>query len=394
MTRRTTLNTAAAAVAGLALGSTQAAALGGDGRSTAADAPSGDSGRQARFPTTRVRRAAGADALGASVDFSFNYLSVGWTGVPRGGQVRFRGADGRLGAWQALSAGCAAGPDGATPAVRRADGTRPVQVLAAAPAGARGYELRVPDGATDVRAAVLDTAGGPARTVHVPAEPQWLLDVPYLTRAQWGADESLRFLPDGTENSPPAYYPAQVMTVHHTAGLNGDPDPAATVRAVYAQHAVVNDWGDIGYHFLVDEAGVIYEGRWSGTDGIAAHDAEGNLVTGFHTAGYNSGSLGVALLGTYDSATPTPEARASLTSVLAAYAKYHGFDARANVTFVNPVSGVTKDNPMLSGHRDWLSTECPGGVLHADLPRLREDVVRRQAYRRVRELPLPIRPRP
>ena len=55
--------------------------------------------------------------------------------------------------------------------------------------------------------------------------------------------------------------------VHHTAGVNHDPDPAATVRAIFAYHAVVQGWGDIGYNFLVDADGRIYEGRHSGAPG-------------------------------------------------------------------------------------------------------------------------------
>jgi hypothetical protein len=78
-------------------------------------------------------------------------------------------------------------------------------------------------------------------------------------------------------------------------------DPAATIRAYYYLHANTNDGGDIGYHFLIDEAGRIYEGRYTGMDGIPAHDAGGKMVTAFHTSGFNSGNLGIALLGTFES---------------------------------------------------------------------------------------------
>jgi hypothetical protein len=151
-------------------------------------------------------------------------------------------------------------------------------------------------------------------------------------------------------------------------------DPAATIRAYYYLHAIVNDWGDIGYHYLIDEAGRIYEGRHSGTDGIPAHDTGGKMVTAFHTSGYNSGNLGIALLGTFNNQSPTAAARMSLTTLLAALSDHHGFDPQAAVTFVNPVNGVTKNTQMISGHRDWLATECPGTTMYDTLPALRADV--------------------
>ncbi|MFI6702990.1 hypothetical protein ACIBJC_29305 [Streptomyces sp. NPDC050509] len=88
----------------------------------------------------------------------------------------------------------------------------------------------------------------------------------------------------------------------------------------------------------------------------------------------SSPSGGVALLGTFTDQGPTSAARASLTALLAALSEYHGFDPQAAVTFVNPVDGVTMDVQMISGHQDRPATECPGAVLHDDLPALRADV--------------------
>src|SRR5215475_14945518 len=114
-----------------------------------------------------------------------------------------------------------------------------------------------------------------------------------LSRAAWGADESLRLEPDGTEIWPPEYFSVQALTVHHTATANGDPDPAATVRAIYYYHAVSLGWGDIGYHLIVDEAGTVYEGRWSGSDMVPVFaatpgpDGRPLMVNGGHVLGYN-----------------------------------------------------------------------------------------------------------
>ncbi|MEU8678676.1 N-acetylmuramoyl-L-alanine amidase [Streptomyces sp. NPDC048560] len=354
MKRRTILQAAGvAAAAGLA---TAAPA------SAAPSVPAARAGRSPRTLATPVSNVAGRPVR---ADFPIEYVGVSWNGPRRGAGIRLLGQDGSRGEWTALQPMCAGGADG-DPAPR-------VGVLVPA-GGAAGYELRLPDGAGDLRATAVDTVNGPTAAASSAPATRCIGSVEYVTRAGWGADESLRFKPDGSENSPQSYYPAQTLTVHHTAGVNGDPDPAATIRAYYHMHAITNDWGDIGYHFLIDEAGRIYEGRYSGTDGLPAHDSTGKMVTAFHAAGYNSGNLGIALLGTFSDQSTAAAARESLTLLLAALSAAHDFDPQADVTFVNPVNGVTRNVPMISGHRDWLATECPGTTLYGELPALRADV--------------------
>ncbi|MEV2235384.1 peptidoglycan recognition family protein [Streptomyces phaeochromogenes] len=195
-----------------------------------------------------------------------------------------------------------------------------------------------------------------------------------ITRKKWGADESKRFKADGSENSPTQFFPVQALTVHHTDTANNDPDPAATVRAIYEQHAISNDWGDIGYHFLIDAKGKIYEGRFSGADGVPAHDKQGKVVTAFHTVGFNSGNIGIALLGDFNKGEQTPAMRDSLARLLASLAKKHGLDVESNITYRNPVNGTTKQAPALSGHRDWIATDCPGTSTYTGLEALRGQV--------------------
>ncbi|MFE1288188.1 peptidoglycan recognition family protein [Streptomyces sp. NPDC058751] len=364
MNRRTVLMAAGATV-GVAAGLTAVPAIGAPAPVTTASGV-----RTVSVPRTRAKSVTGAAARVVQADFPVEHVAVSWTGPRRGGSIRLIGQDGSRGAWTALKPVCGAGADG-----DGGDPAKSVSVLVPA-GGAAGYELRLPDGATDVRSTALDTVNGPSKKVAATATARAgrIADVEYITRAEWGADESLRFKADGTENSPPAYYPAQVMTVHHTAGVNGDPDPAATIRSYYYLHAVTNDWGDIGYHFLIDEAGLIYEGRYSGTDGIPAHDASGKMVTAFHTSGNNSGNLGIALLCNSNEQPPTAAARQSLVRLLGALSSYHGFDPEAAVTFVNPVNGASKNVQTVNGHRDWLATECPGTTLYDDIPALRKDV--------------------
>ncbi|WP_416970728.1 peptidoglycan recognition family protein [Streptomyces sp. 4F14] len=215
---------------------------------------------------------------------------------------------------------------------------------------------------------------GAAATTALAARPaSAAARYPLVTRAGWGADESLRFAADGTEKWPPEYYPVQTLSVHHTADGSTDPDPAARVRAIYRTDTITQDYGDIGYHYLIDANGRVYEGRWSGTDGTPAHDAAGRLVTAAHIGGFNSGNVGIALLGTLTTTPASAAARASLVQLLAELAARHTIDPLATVLYRNPVSGVTRTVPTISGHKDWAATQCPG-TLHAELPALRREI--------------------
>ena len=112
---------------------------------------------------------------------------------------------------------------------------------------------------------------------------------PIMPRLSWGADESIR-------RGPPTYAPAvRFAIVHHTAGRNdySRAEAAAIVKGIQLFHVQGNGWNDIGYNFLVDRFGTIYEGRFGGID---------RNVVGAHALGFNTGSVGIALLGTYGDA--------------------------------------------------------------------------------------------
>jgi hypothetical protein len=197
----------------------------------------------------------------------------------------------------------------------------------------------------------------------------------YLNRRAWGADESLRFDAAGKEKWAPAYYPVQTLTVHHTGTVNDDPDPAARMRAIYRNQAVNEGIGDFGYHAAIDEAGNLYEGRFSGPDAVPGFDTAGRMVNGAHIVGYNAGNVGIVLLGTLNTRAPTPAAYSTLVLVLGVLTAWHGLDPLVRTTYVNPVSGVTAEVPVIAGHRDWpFVTDCPGHLLYAAMPRLRQDV--------------------
>jgi len=346
------IGAAAAVAGGAALTPAVFAATDSGGASPSDDGT--DSGTTpTRFPGTRSAAATGTDT--ATTSFAAAYVGVRWSGTADGAGIRF--TDGSAaGTVKTLSSGCATVDGGGTALV--------------AAGAATSYEVTAPDGVTGVHSLAIDTTDGPARTFHVPSDPTRLRGVRYLSRPAWGADESKRYK-NGQVNSPEKYYPFQTITVHHTDTPNADPDPAATVRAIYEYHAVTLDWGDIGYHFLIDESGDVYEGRYSGDDGIPAFDKDGNLVTAFHTAGYNSGNLGIALIGTLTDQAPTDAAKASLIRLIKVIARIKGLDTQSQVTFVNPVNGVKKDVPAVSGHRDWLQTDCPGQTMYDLLTEVR-----------------------
>ena len=145
---------------------------------------------------------------------------------------------------------------------------------------AEAYQVRgIPVGAGAPRAVALNTTDG--RAVEIGRRPAGEVAnaVPTcLSRAEWGADESLRFTA-GTESWPAEFQPAQAMSVHHTAGANNDPNPVATVRAIYRYHAIDRGWGDIGYHYLLDAQGRVFEGRWSGAASTPCGTAGGGRTS-------------------------------------------------------------------------------------------------------------------
>jgi hypothetical protein len=363
-------------------------AAGPAGPAGAVPGAAGPAGAAGAIPATRsARRVLRAGRLLVEqTEFRLTHLAVNWRGPAA--QVRLRTAAGWTG-WSSVD-GCAAGRDG-----REQPGR---SVLLTAPA-AIGYEIWVAGGGT-AQVTELNTVDGPASTQTgaavanaIPLPAGATCPALYLPRAAWGADESLRFS-GGVELFPPTYYPVQTLTVHHQgAGINDDPDPVGTLRSIYYDHTVVQAWGDIGYHLLIDEAGRVYEGRWSGADpapcfgGQPTSDGRPQMSTGAHATGWNSGNIGICLLGDFTSRLPTAAARESLTNVLASLAQLCRLNPAGVTNFVNPVSGGTKTVNTISGHRDWEATECPGNLFYPELPALRSEVARRMQE-------IPLRPTP
>ena len=201
-------------------------------------------------------------------------------------------------------------------------------------------------------------------------------------RSAWGADESLRV--KGTNLTwPPVFQTVQKIAVHHTAGANGETGLAAqaTIRKIYYYHTVTLGYGDIGYQFLMDAAGVIYRGR--STSAVKLDD--GNLtgentarqsVTAGHASGHNSGVVGVAVMGNYVS-TPVPSsADAALKDFLFTKTNAHGLHPAEINLYTNPTNGVQDLFENVPGHLEVPnnSTECPGGVFQTRLRDMRSEL--------------------
>jgi hypothetical protein len=196
-----------------------------------------------------------------------------------------------------------------------------------------------------------------------------------VTRAQWGADESLKRTSGGCRRR---FFGVQQLFVHHTAGSNSVSDPKATMRAIYWFHTARRGWCDIGYNFVIDRGGNVYEGRWARRykpwEIHSSENPRGRAVAGAHVLGFNSGSVGVSLMGNFERAPVPPAMRRSLARLLAWEVDRHGLRARGTHLYRNPDTGRMRNLPYIAGHRDAGQTSCPGRYLYSALPGIRRDV--------------------
>ena len=272
------------------------------------------------------------------------------------GRIRFAFPDGSVGDWLPLEAMDSAPDAGSTPAAE----------LVAAPEGAVGYEVDAPAGS---EATVFDDGRGTPRNYSLGSIG--LAGLPVIPRAAWGAGDVSGF------RWAPTYFPAQSITIHHTAVVPG-PDRAASVRAIYNYHANTLGWGDVGYHLLIDPEGRIYQGR-GGTPvgnpvfqvppvaGIAPP-----VVTAGHVGGFNNGNIGISLLGDFTGAPPTAAAVGATIDCVRALCNATGINPRAGITYRNPQGGATRPIMAVSGHRDWGGTACPGNSFYPQMQFIRD----------------------
>lgn len=327
--------------------------------------------RTITVPTTLARTEVLTTGPGGSVVFDFapTHIAFSWRGE-QGTGVEFRtvAPDGLVSPWtRATEAHDAERRDRHFSGVLAVERPASIQWRSITP---RGKRMGAP------KLDYLNTLDGPRGSREIPATAAAAATTPeVITRAQWGADESLKRTSGGCERR---FFPLQQMFVHHTAGTNFDDHPKATMRAIYWYHVVRQGWCDIGYNFVIGPDGRIFEGRWARPYAPwEMHDSEdrrGRVVAAAHVSDFNSGSVGISVMGNYSQVAPPPAMRRSLAEILAWEADRHDLKPRGSHTYRNPESGLTRYLPYIAGHRDAGQTECPGNFLYGSLRAVRRDV--------------------
>ncbi|MFE9454632.1 peptidoglycan recognition protein [Streptomyces sp. NPDC006739] len=241
----------------------------------------------------------------------------------------------------AANAGLA--PPGATaiPALNRADTVRELREL-------RGREL---------------TAAQRAKP-YIGPRPR------IVTRRGWKADESLR------EHGFASMKKVKAAFVHHTSTGNNYTcrQAPAVIRGIYRYHVESLGWRDIGYNFLIDKCGTIYEGR---AGGVA------KAIRGAHTLGFNNSSMGIAVIGTFNSVKPSSAVVKAISRLTAWKLGLYGANPRGK-TYLRSGGGNLYPKGknvrlhVISGHRDGYATDCPGKRLYAKLGTIRSQAARYQ----------------
>jgi SpoIID/LytB domain protein len=269
--------------------------------------------------------------------------------------VRTR-SDGRWSQWYAMPTSDGHGPDpGSAEDAQVRGGTDPLLVEMS-----DGVQVRVDSVAgrpvAGLRVDLVDPGAAPADAVVGTATPDAAAAAvarpTILSRADWGADESLR--DPGVE-----YGQIKAGFVHHTVNANDytAAEVPAIIRAIYRFHVTSRGYRDIGYSFLLDRFGRIWEGRYGGVD---------KPVIGAHTLRHNDDAFGASVIGTYTDLAPS-------AALLDAYARL--FAWKFSLHGVDPLSRPNLDGEVvnaISGHRDTYPTACPGDRLYAKLPTIRQ----------------------
>lgn len=197
-------------------------------------------------------------------------------------------------------------------------------------------------------------------------------DIVIHPRTEW-LDPNLELVDEKRNELWPAEYEGiKKIVIHHTAStirdMNDDGfidsnDYRQAARAIYRYHAKVRGWGDIGYHYIIDPDGNIWEGRFGGDGSVGGHAYRNNACKKFGQSGIglNRGSIGIALLGTYEDGDIAPQAKESLTSLIAQKAWEFELEPGGRSFFID------KEYPNIVAHRDIDCTTCPGTKLYAYL---------------------------
>ena len=288
----------------------------------------------------------------------FNLVGLHWQGT---GSVEFRtrSAPGRWREWVQAAPEPEDRPDAGTAERARPDAWRLGNPWWVGPSD--GIEYRFRGRVRRARAFFVWSAptAVPLRTLQKAGSPG------IVPRSGWGANEAIK-------RAAPLYTAeVRVAIVHHTAGSNGygAAESPAIVRAIQTYHVKGNGWNDIGYNFLVDKYGQIFEGRTGGAE---------SAIVGAQTQGFNSVSTGVACLGDFSAVAQTEAGMDALARVIGWKLSLHGIPVAGEVTVTSAGgessrfrTGAAVTFARISGHRDGNATACPGDVLYGQLADLR-----------------------
>ncbi|GAA2086747.1 NlpC/P60 family protein [Brevibacterium salitolerans] len=175
------------------------------------------------------------------------------------------------------------------------------------------------------------------------------------SRKEWGANESLK-------NGSPSYASSvKAAVVHHTAGANGysAEDVPSILRGIYSFHTKGQGWADVGYNVLADKYGRLWEGRAGGLD---------RAVVGAHAQGFNTGTFGISVMGTYDKKAPPQKTIDAVSHAIAWKLSKDGVSSKGTTT----VNG--KKIKTVVGHRDVGQTSCPGDAFYSKLGGMRDAI--------------------
>jgi len=295
----------------------------------------------------------------------FSMIGVGFPQVPAEPVlVRVLDEDGVWSEWNELEVDRDKGPDQSTP---EADRAAPGGAVVSEPLwveSATGFELSVGDRDTEgVKVSVVREELRRVVTEAVPyaeaiAAPPFGVE----TRTSWGARPA--------KNTPSvASDGLKLAVVHHTASSNdySSSQVPAILRSMQAFHMDGNGWSDIGYNFLVDKFGRIWEGRGGGIT---------KAVVGAHAAGFNTGSVGVSVIGNYVGVNASSAAREAVSRIIGYKLQGYGVNPQGRVDFRSGGSttipaGKVVNLPVVVGHRDVGSTSCPG-LIYSSLGAIRQ----------------------
>ncbi len=201
----------------------------------------------------------------------------------------------------------------------------------------------------------IDATGGPILGDITPSLTPSVDRPPIISREEWGASLAYGGADRAASEWTPEYQKVEHIIIHHSETPSFR-DPLAEIRSIHYYHAITRGWGDIGYNYLVDFMGNVYEGRVGGEN-----------VVGGHAYQYAYGSAGICSMGSFKLESSTPEAIAGLTWISAW--------AGRNLDALGQADFHEKPNlPTICGHRDVNESTCPGDGLYADLPTIRRAV--------------------